>query len=123
MSLEPLDWLEAFAHHPRIGETRSVVAQGERASEWSAREQSGVGAADESVRHQLAEANATYEALFGHICIICATGRSAAEMLAMTQSRLTNTTDDELRICAEEQSKITRLRLEKLFHDETGVAR
>jgi OHCU decarboxylase len=123
LSLQESDWLEAFAHHPRIGESRSAVAAGERARSWSSNEQGGLQAADGEVRRQIAEANAAYDARFGYICIISAAGKSAGELLAITRSRLANAADVELRIAAEEQRKITRLRLEKLFHDETGVSR
>jgi OHCU decarboxylase len=122
-SLAPDDWLEAFAHHPRIGESRSAATQSERARGWSSGEQAGMDAAGGDLRHQLAQANGEYEARFGYICIVCATGRSAEELLAATRSRLSNTADSELHIAAEEQRKITRLRLEKLFHDETGASR
>jgi len=122
-SLQPSDWLDAFAHHPRIGESRSAAAQSVRARDWSSSEQSGLAAADAVVRQQLAEANVAYDARFGYICIICAAGKSAGELLAITRSRLANAPDVELRMAAEEQRKITRLRLEKLFHDETGAAR
>ena len=80
-------------------------------------------AAGASVRQQLAEANAAYDARFGYICIICATGKSAEEMLAITRSRLSNAPAAELCAAAEEQRKITRLRLEKLVHDDTGALR
>jgi 2-oxo-4-hydroxy-4-carboxy-5-ureidoimidazoline decarboxylase len=122
-SLGDADWREAFAHHPRIGESRSAAAQSQRARDWSSGEQSGMNAAADSVRTALAEANAAYDARFGYVCIICAAGRSAEEMLALTRSRLSNAPDAELRIAAEEQRKITRLRLEKLFHDDTGALR
>jgi OHCU decarboxylase len=122
LSLTPDDWLEAFSHHPRIGESRSAATQSDRARGWSSGEQSGMEAADASVRAQLAEAHVAYDARFGYICIICATGKSAGEILAITRSRLSNAPDVELHIAAEEQRKITRLRLEKLFHD-TGTIR
>jgi OHCU decarboxylase len=121
-SLEAPDWLEAFAHHPRIGESRSAAAQNDRARGWSSSEQSGLAAADSLVRRQLSDANVAYDTRFGYICIICATGKSAGELLSITRSRLSNAPDVELRVAAEEQQKITRLRLEKLFHDGTGAA-
>ena len=70
--------------------------------------------ARDAVRDRLAEGNRHYEARFGYIFIVCATGRSAEEMLAMLERRLTNHPDDELRIAAEEQRTITRLRIAKL---------
>jgi 2-oxo-4-hydroxy-4-carboxy-5-ureidoimidazoline decarboxylase len=120
-SLAEADWREAFAHHPRIGESRAAATQSERARDWSGGEQSGMNAAASSVREELAAANAAYDARFGYICIICASGRSAGELLAITRSRLSNAPDTELRIAAEEQRKITRLRLEKLVHDTPGA--
>lgn len=111
------DWLEAFAHHPRLGESRAAVEQDARARGWSAREQSGMSDAASEVRAALAAANAAYEARFGFICIICATGRDSEELLAITRARLGNDPKIELRIAAEEQRKITRLRLQRLFHD------
>lgn len=108
-SLDGDDWREAFAHHPRIGEqTTSSIA---------AREQSGVSGAAVDVRQALAKANRDYEQRFGYIYIVCATGKSAQEMLAIATSRLQNDPDKELRVAAEEQRKITRLRLQKLLED------
>jgi OHCU decarboxylase len=111
------DWLEAFAHHPRLGETRAAVPQGARARGWSAGEQAVLADAADDLRAALASANATYERQFGYICIVCATGKDSEELLAITRARLGNTPQIELRIAAEEQRKITRLRLRKLFHD------
>ena len=100
------DWLEAFAAHPRIGQ------QG--GSAWSAQEQAGADGAAADVRNRLAAANRDYEARFGYIFIVCATGKSADEMLAALEARLHNEPPRELRIAADEQRKITRLRLAKL---------
>jgi len=111
-TLTPADWREAFAAHPRIGDKKQ---DGEdRFRRWSAAEQSGASSADATVRAELAEANRIYEDRFGHIFIVCATGKSAEEMLSLLRQRLGNDPDTELRIAAEEQRKITRLRLEKL---------
>ena len=108
-SLDPSDWLEAFAHHPRIGEqTKNFVA---------ADEQSGVKTADDDVRAQLAQVNRDYEQRFGYIYIVCATGKSTEEMLAIVRARLNNDPSTELAVAAEEQRKITRLRLAKLLED------
>ena len=108
-SLDPSDWLEAFAHHPRIGEqTNNSVA---------AREQSGVKSADADIRTQLAQINRDYEQRFGYIYIVCATGKSAEEMLATARNRLNNDPATELAVAAEEQRKITQLRLAKLLED------
>ena len=101
-SLGPDDWREAFAHHPRIGE---------RASGTAANEQSGMRSAADDVRARLAQANRDYEARFGYIYIVCATGRSADEMLDIVQERLNNEPETELKVAAEEQRKITQIRL------------
>jgi OHCU decarboxylase len=119
-SLDEADWQEAFSHHPRIGERTGAAPQDERARAWSGSEQMGMHDAAAELRAALAEANAAYEARFGYICIICATGKSAEELLAITRARLANAPRVELRVAAEEQRKITRLRLEKLFDTPSG---
>ena len=128
-ALDRADWLEAFGAHPRIGEPAAAAARlkarapdkelereasAER-SVWSAQEQSGVAAASAAIRDRLAAANRDYFARFGYIFIICASGKSADEMLAALERRLTNDPGEELRMAAEEQRRITRLRLEKLL--------
>jgi OHCU decarboxylase len=100
------DWLEAFAAHPRIGE---------RASGQAAQEQSGTRDASSEVVEELARANRDYEKRFGHIFIVSATGRSSQEMLDLCRRRLHNDPAAELRVAAEEQRKITRLRLERML--------
>jgi allantoicase len=109
------DWKEAFTHHPRIGaDLATLRAKYARTADWSAGEQAGIaGAADDTLR-ALADGNAAYEARFGFLFLVCATGKSAAEMLALLDERMGNAPDAELRIAAGEQVKITRLRLEKL---------
>jgi OHCU decarboxylase len=107
-SLAPGDWLEAFAAHPKIGE-RS------RGSSWSDREQSGMQSADDDVRRRLVSGNAEYASRFGYIFIVCATGKTAAEMLTALETRLSNDPAEELQVAQEEQRKITRLRLAKLM--------
>jgi allantoicase len=98
-------WLEAFSAHPRIGDTSG--------SAWSKNEQAGVNQADADIKAALAAGNQTYEKRFGHVFLICATGKSAGEMLRALETRLKNDADTELRIAAEEQRKITHLRLFK----------
>jgi len=105
-SLGREDWLEAFAAHPRIGET---------GSRWSEAEQAGARGADAETLAALVEANREYESRFDHIFIVCATGKSAEEMLGLLRARLDNDPATELRVAAEEQRKITHLRLEKLL--------
>lgn len=114
------DWLEAFEHHPKIGETRSATSQGETEKSWSAGEQAGVVVADGTVRAAMADANAEYETKFGYIYIVCATGKTADEMLALARARLKHSADKEIRVSADEQRKIIRLRLEKLLAQENS---
>jgi 2-oxo-4-hydroxy-4-carboxy-5-ureidoimidazoline decarboxylase len=107
VSLFPVDWREAFSTHPRIGD-RSARGQ-------AAAEQAGAGNAPEAVRDALEEANRAYEERFGYIFIVCAAGKSAEAMLDLCRRRLDNDPVAELAVSAEEQRKITRLRMEKLF--------
>ena len=109
------EWLAAFRHHPRIGERRAAVAQSVAASAMSAREQQAVGGAPEAVRTALADGNRSYEERFGYIFIICASGRAPEEILAELRARMRNDPDTELRAAAEEQRRITRLRLRRLL--------
>jgi 2-oxo-4-hydroxy-4-carboxy-5-ureidoimidazoline decarboxylase len=144
-SLRAEDWLEAFAAHPRIGdsgtgapakgtsggltpgasessrlecvgsgarETQIAVAE---TADWSLMEQAQVSSAGPDVRNRLAAANREYEARFGYIFIVCATGKSAEEMLALLERRMTHSPGDELAVAAEEQGRIIRLRLGKLL--------
>ena len=117
-TLGPDDWREAFDHHPRIGERAAAVEQSAQAREWSSDEQSAAAVAAEDVRQALVEGNREYERRFGHIYLVCATGKSAEEMLSILWSRLRNDPDTELRVAAGEQAKITRLRLQKMFGDQ-----
>jgi OHCU decarboxylase len=115
-SLAPADWLEAFAAHPKIGAGRAGGAgREEDATRWSDQEQAGVAGALEATLRRLAKANQEYEVRFGYIFIICATGLTAAEMLAALERRLRHAADVEIGVAAEEQRKITRLRLAKLL--------
>lgn len=109
------DWDDAFAAHPRIGERKAAPAQDARAAAWSAQEQSAAASAGDDVAAALAAGNRAYEARFGRIYIVCATGKSAEEMLGILRERLANDPQAELRVAAGEQAKITRLRLEKLL--------
>ena len=112
--LAPDDWLEAFAKHPRIGERASVTATSTE-RRWSEGEQSRAQTGAPSVLAELASANAEYEDRFGHVFLICATGKSADEILANARSRLQNDPEHELRVAAEEQRCITHLRLRKFL--------
>lgn len=114
-NLKPGDWLEAFSHHPRIGDKEALRAKFAATREWAAGEQAGALGASEEVLDALAEGNKAYEAKFGYIFIVCATGKSAGEMLALLQERLHNDREAELVVAAREQARITRIRLEKLL--------
>lgn len=109
------DWLEAFSHHPRIGGKDALREKFAATKDWSRGEQSAVSAADEATLDALARGNADYEAKFGFIFIVCATGKTAAEMLALLDARLPNDRRTELLNAAHEQAKITKIRLEKLL--------
>jgi OHCU decarboxylase len=113
-TLEADDWLEAFAAHPKIGEKKTSrstsVANG-----WAEQEQSGASRASQLAQAALKKANHEYEEKFGFIYIVCATGKSADEMLALLNERLQNDSYSELRIAADEQRRITQIRLDKLI--------
>lgn len=115
-SLSETDWREAFTHHPKIG--GDVAALREKfasTSTWAEGEQSSVKQASQATLEALAAGNTEYERKFGYIFIVCATGKTADEMLALLQARMPNKPEVELRIAAGEQDKITRIRLEKLL--------
>lgn len=115
-SLDALDWLEAFGAHPKIGE-RKAAPEASAFSRWSEEEQAGARRAGDETLEALTRANHDYARRFGYIFIVCATGKSAEEMLALLNERLKNEPDMELRIAAEEQRRITHLRLEKLLSE------
>jgi OHCU decarboxylase len=127
-SLEPRDWFEAFHSHPKIGESRTGIPAGHGGSEseesqfykWSEDEQSGIRSSAQETMAALAKLNSVYEEKFGYIFIVCASGKSSEEMLAILRQRLGNDRDEELRIAAAEQAKITRLRLVKLLEVSQG---
>ncbi len=116
--LAPDDWIAAFNSHPRIGDLNSLRMRLAGNKQWSAGEQAGMNAADETTIQRLADGNQVYDERFGYPFIVCATGKSAAEMCAILYQRLENEPAAELAIAAEEQRKITRLRLEKLAPPE-----
>lgn len=111
-TMEEADWMEAFACHPRIGERKPTHAPAQSTA-WSRQEQSSATTAAESVLAALAEDNALYEERFGFTYIVCATGKSAEEMLAILKRRLGSNRADELREAAEQQRQITQIRLGK----------
>lgn len=106
-SLDHADWLEAFEAHPRIGDLKTAGTR-------EAGEQAGIRVAEKKTLDALARGNRDYESKFGRIYLVCATGKSADEMLAHLRKRMNNDPETELSITAGEQAKITRLRLEKL---------
>jgi len=101
------DWREAFTHHPAIG-AKTTDAR-------AAAEQAGAQSASRDILEALTAANQQYQQKFGYIYIVCATGKSAQEMLTIVQARLGNPPEKELLIAMGEQEKITRIRLEKLL--------
>lgn len=113
--LKKEDWLEAFSHHPRIGDIDNLRKRFASTASWSANEQGSLSYADEKTLHELKQLNDEYFEKFGFIFIICASGKSASEMLDALKARLPNDADTEIKNAAKEQSKITELRLEKLF--------
>ena len=109
------DWLEAFTHHPKIGDIDSLKKKFASTSELAANEQSGVNTATENIIKELAEYNRKYAEKFGYIFIVCATGKSAGEMLSLLKQRYENDPAKEIQIAMNEQNKITQLRLKKLL--------
>jgi OHCU decarboxylase len=107
-ALEPDDWRQAFAAHAPIGAPRPGDDRGSS-------EQAGAAGASAEQRAALAQANDRYEARFGHVFLIRAAGRDAAEMLAALHERLDHSPEQELEIAAEQQREITRLRIEDLL--------
>lgn len=114
-ALSEADWLEAFSHHPKIGESRAARDVADEAKRWSEEEQSSARLASDETMRELVAANREYERRFGFIFIVCATGKSTEEMLALLKDRMGNDRDKELRVAAEEQRRITHLRLRKLL--------
>lgn len=113
-SLAPDDWLEAFHSHPKIGEQKAAAPTAVEAQRWSEDEQSGIRDSAQQTIDALAQSNREYEEKFGYIFIVCASGKSSEEMLAILRERLENDAEEELRNAAAEQAKITELRLRKL---------
>ena len=114
-SLEAGDWLEAFHSHPKIGEKKAASEVAAEAQRWSEDEQSGIRNSAQETINDLAKLNRVYEEKFGYIFIVCASGKSSEEMLAILRERLENSQEKELQTAVAEQAKITRLRLVKLL--------
>jgi 2-oxo-4-hydroxy-4-carboxy-5-ureidoimidazoline decarboxylase len=109
------DWLEAYSHHPKIGDLKSLEKKFASTKEMAGAEQASVKSAGSEILEALATGNSEYERKFGFIFIVCATGKSAEEMLYMLNERMRNEREKELKIAASEQHKITKLRLQKLL--------
>ena len=110
------DWLEAFRAHPKIGESKAEQETGAEAQRWAEGEQARARDASDETLTALAAANREYEERFGFIFIVCATGKSAEEMLALLRGRINNDPETELRVAAAEQWRITELRLKKFLN-------
>jgi OHCU decarboxylase len=114
-ALDRVDWLEAFRSHPKIGERKAAAKVSTESEGWSGQEQAGIQSAATQTLDELAKLNREYEEKFGFIFIVCATGKSSEEMLAILKTRIGNDLDTELPIAAGEQAKITEIRLGKLL--------
>ena len=112
-NLAHFDWMEAFKSHPRIGESHAHQALSSQSAAWSAQEQERVRDSADSIKIALEEGNREYEQRFDRVFIVCATGKSAAEILEILQRRLQNDGASELREAAEQQRQIARIRLKK----------
>ena len=114
VTLDPADWLEAFSHHPMIGDRAALAARFPDTAHLSGHEQAGVTGAGEDVLSALASENLVYKERFGHIFIVCASGLTAEQMLAKLRARLSNDPGTEFQVAAVEQERITALRLDAL---------
>jgi len=110
------DWLEAFTHHPKIGDVKSLTEK------FAGKEQAAVGTASKDIIEALANANTEYEKKFGFIFIVCATGKTASEMLRLLNDRLKNNREEELGIAMGEQHKISIIRFKKLLDESNWQA-
>ena len=112
-NLAQSDWMEAFQSHPRIGESNTRQFAPSQSAAWSAHEQERIADAEAGVKIALEEGNREYERRFDHIFIVCATGKSATEILEILRRRLQNDAETELREAAEQQRQIAQIRLRK----------
>lgn len=110
-SLEPSDWREAFAHHPRIGDLDALRERFPASGSISEKEQAGVAHATEETLTALLEGNRAYEARFGYLFVVFASGRTAAELLDILRARLRNDPAEEILVAAEQHAKICERRL------------
>ena len=115
-SLDQTAWLEAFLHHARLGrQKKQEASETKDLSQWERQEQAGTSMATDNILNELEEANIEYENKFGFLFLLCATGKSATEMLDSIHERMPNELNIEMTIAMEEQNKITKLRLKKLL--------
>lgn len=112
-TMQEADWLEAFACHPRIGERKASAHAGAQSVAWSRSEQAQTNSASENVLDEIAAGNQEYEGSFGFTYIVCATGKSAEEMLAILKRRLGSSREAELHEATEQQRQIMQIRLGK----------
>lgn len=115
--LNESDWMEAFNSHPRIGESSAPNPSAHRSATWAMQEQKDVADAGDAIKIALAEGNRQYENKFGRIFIVCATGKSAAELLEILRRRLQNDPRSELYEAAQQQRQITQIRLRKWLQE------
>jgi 2-oxo-4-hydroxy-4-carboxy-5-ureidoimidazoline decarboxylase len=111
-------WQQAFDSHPRIGQSHAQTHATEESLRWSAQEQRTALSENNAARLALEEASRRYEQKFGRIFIVCATGKTSAEMLAILEERMKNDAATELREAAEQQRQITQLRLHRWLESE-----
>eukprot|EP00741_Cyanophora_paradoxa_P010645 tig00020537_g10289.t1 len=116
-NLDRVDALESFSHHPKIGDIDALRTKFQDTKQWAEKEQAGTSQASEEVLHALASENEEYLKKFGYIFIVCATGKSAEEMLDLLQARLRNDPEKELQVARAEELKILLLRLNKLLNE------
>ncbi len=112
-SLPEEAWQQAFDSHPRIGQKHAQSQATEESLRWSAQEQRAVVSEDTAAKQALEQANRRYEQRFGHIFIVCATGKSAPQILSILEARMHNDPQTELREAAKQQGQITELRLRR----------
>ncbi len=117
-SLPSQDWQEAFDSHPRIGQSHAQKHATEESLRWSSQEQRKALTDDEATKLALAEANRRYEEKFGRIFIVCATGKTSAEMLVILEARMKNDAAIELIESAEQQRQITQIRLHRWLESD-----
>jgi 2-oxo-4-hydroxy-4-carboxy-5-ureidoimidazoline decarboxylase len=111
-------WQEAFDSHPRIGQNHAQTVATEKSLQWSAQEQRAALSTDEAAKHALVEANRRYEQKFGRVFIVCATGKTSSEILAILETRMQNDASTELHEAAEQQRQITQLRLQRWLESD-----